>query len=128
VDKSEMIALAADRLVLDARVPERYRGDLEPVDLRPGHIPGARNAPYSANLTSGPSPVFQDAQALRKRYAALGAEVSEPIVYCGSGVNACHDLLALEVAGLRGRLYAGSWSEWSADPALPAARGDEGDP
>jgi thiosulfate/3-mercaptopyruvate sulfurtransferase len=70
-------------------------------------------------------PVFRGAAELRARFAALGADRREAIVYCGSGVTACHDLLALEVAGLRGRLYAGSWSEWSADPALPASLGDE---
>jgi thiosulfate/3-mercaptopyruvate sulfurtransferase len=128
VSKAEVAALAPGRLVLDARVAERYRGDIERVDPRPGHIPGARNAPYIANLTPGPCPVFQGPEALRRQYVALGADVSEPIVYCGSGVTACHDLMALEIAGLRGRLYAGSWSEWSADPSLPAARGDEGDP
>lgn len=128
VDKTFMLALAGDpgsALVLDARVPERYRGEVEPIDPRPGHIPGARNAPLGANLSGGPQPVFRGRDELRRHYAALGAEAREPIVYCGSGVNACHDLLALEVAGLRGRLYAGSWSEWSSDPALPAATGDE---
>jgi len=112
-------------LVLDARAPERYRGDAEPVDPRAGHIPGARSAPFAGNLTGGPLPVFRPAAELRERYRALGAEAAEPIVYCGSGVTACHDLLALELAGLRGRLYAGSWSEWSADPRLPVATGDE---
>jgi thiosulfate/3-mercaptopyruvate sulfurtransferase len=110
--------------VLDARVPARFRGEQEPIDPRAGHIPGARNAPYAANLTAGSAPVFLPPQALRERYAALGADASEPIVYCGSGITACHDLLALEVAGLRGRLYGGSWSEWSADPALPCATGE----
>jgi thiosulfate/3-mercaptopyruvate sulfurtransferase len=125
--KPEVAAAAPRALILDARVAERYRGDVEPVDPRPGHIPGARNAPYTANLTAGPTPVFEDPEILRERYAALGADGTEPIVYCGSGVTACHDLLALEVAGLRGRLYAGSWSEWSSDPSLPAAQGDESD-
>ena len=64
---------------------------------------------------------------LRARYAFLGADRQEPIVYCGSGVTACHDLLALDVAGLRGRLYAGSWSAWSSDPDLPVATGPEPD-
>jgi len=109
--------------LLDARAAERYRGEVEPVDPRPGHIPGARSAPFGANLTSGDVPVFLPPAALRARYAALGAESAEPVVYCGSGVTACHDLLALAAAGFKGRLYAGSWSEWSADPALPAETG-----
>jgi thiosulfate/3-mercaptopyruvate sulfurtransferase len=112
-------------VVIDARAPERYRGETEPVDPRAGHIPGALSAPFAGNLTSGPAPVFRPAAELRARYAALGAEEAEPIVYCGSGVTACHDLLALHIAGLDGRLYAGSWSEWSADASLPAATGDE---
>jgi thiosulfate/3-mercaptopyruvate sulfurtransferase len=126
VDKAYMRALRpGDELVFDARVPERYRGEVEPIDPRAGHVPGARNAPFSANLTGGATPVFRAPDELRRHYAALGGEAREPIVYCGSGVNACHDLLALELAGLRGRLYAGSWSEWSSDPTLPAAAGEE---
>jgi thiosulfate/3-mercaptopyruvate sulfurtransferase len=123
VTKREMRERAGGWLVLDARAPERYRGDAEPLDLRAGHIPGAANAPYTGNLTAGPLPVFAPPSALHSRYAALGAAAAEPVVYCGSGVTACHDLLALEIAGLRGRLYAGSWSEWSADPSSPVATG-----
>jgi thiosulfate/3-mercaptopyruvate sulfurtransferase len=110
-------------LVLDARAPERFRGDVEPIDPRAGRVPGARNAPFGENLTAGGLPVMREAGELRALYAALGAAEREPIVYCGSGVTACHDLLALELAGLRGRLYAGSWSEWSSDPALPVETG-----
>jgi thiosulfate/3-mercaptopyruvate sulfurtransferase len=123
--KAEMTAEAARGLVLDARAGERYRGEVEPIDPRAGHIPGARSAPFADNLTVSAVPVFRTADELRAHYAALGAERGEPVVYCGSGVTACHDLLALHVAGLRGRLYAGSWSEWSADPALPMATGPE---
>jgi thiosulfate/3-mercaptopyruvate sulfurtransferase len=112
-------------LVLDARAPERYRGETEPIDPRAGHIPGALSAPFVHNLTAGPLPVFLPADELRTRFAALGAVETEPVVYCGSGVTACHDLLALHLAGLRGRLYAGSWSEWSSDPGLPVATGAE---
>ena len=125
VTKQELLATLGSRLLLDARVAQRYRGETEPIDPRAGHVPGARNAPWTGNLTSEPLPVFRPAAELRRHYAALGAADEEPVVYCGSGVNACHDLLALHLAGLRGSLYAGSWSEWSADPALPAASGDE---
>jgi thiosulfate/3-mercaptopyruvate sulfurtransferase len=121
--KAEVAALPEGALVLDARAPERYRGEVEPIDPRPGHIPGAKSAPFSGNLTTDSVPVFRAADELRRRYESLGAAAQEPVVYCGSGVTACHDLLALHLVGLRGRLYAGSWSEWSSDPTLPAATG-----
>jgi thiosulfate/3-mercaptopyruvate sulfurtransferase len=126
LDKAEMTRTHRDRLVLDARAGERYRGETEPIDTRAGHVPRARSAPYTGNL--GRDGIFLAAAELRERYAALGADREEPVVYCGSGVTACHDLLALHVAGLGGRLYAGSWSEWSSDPALPVATGHEPDP
>ncbi len=125
VDKAGFVAAHDRRLVLDARAPERYRGETEPIDPRAGHVPGARSAPWTGNLTSEPVPRFLPAAALRDRYEKLGAGREEPVVYCGSGVNACHDLLALHLAGLRGTLYAGSWSEWSSDPKLPVATGEE---
>jgi thiosulfate/3-mercaptopyruvate sulfurtransferase len=97
----------ATRLV-DARAPERYRGEVEPVDARAGHIPGAVNLPWSGNLDADTGK-FLDAAALRRRFGT-----GDIVSYCGSGVTACHNLLALEVAGLEGgRLYPGSWSEWS---------------
>jgi len=110
--------------IIDARAPQRYRGEVEPVDQRAGHIPGAVNAPTAANLDE--RGWFKPAEVLRARYADLGAGPgSAPIVYCGSGVTACHDLIALEVAGYEGgRLYPGSWSQWSADPARPVQMGD----
>jgi thiosulfate/3-mercaptopyruvate sulfurtransferase len=110
-------------LVLDARAPERYRGDLEPIDPVAGHIPGARNRPYTENLEGGR---LKPAGLLRSEFEALlGDRAPASVVHqCGSGVTACHNALAMAVAGLPGsRLYPGSWSEWIADPARPIARG-----
>lgn len=108
--------------LLDARAGERYRGETEPVDPKAGHVPGALSAPFSENL--GPDMRFKSATELRKRYAALGAEEAA-VVYCGSGVNACHNLLAMRVAGIHDvRLYAGAWSDWS-NRDLPVVTGAE---
>jgi thiosulfate/3-mercaptopyruvate sulfurtransferase len=123
--KAEMLARPRGALVIDARAAERYRGDVEPIDPRPGHIPGAKSAPYTDNLTASPTPVFRSPAELRAHYEALGADAEPPIVYCGSGITACHDLLALARAGLGGRLYGGSWSEWCSDPGLPVTVGSE---
>ncbi|HXM54912.1 MAG TPA: sulfurtransferase [Candidatus Dormibacteraeota bacterium] len=125
LDYDDVRALPAGTLLLDARVRERYRGDAEPVDARPGHIPGARSAPAVDNLTADKR--MRSPEELRRRYEGLGvADPANVVVYCGSGVSACHDLLALEVAGLPGaRLYPGSWSEWASHPDAPAATGDE---
>ena len=121
---------AVDRgnLVLDARNRDRYRGEVEPVDPRPGHIPGARNLPARENLDADGFvlPVAE----LRARFAAVGVDGPDAtrrvVSSCGSGVTACHTLLLLEHAGLgEGRLYPGSWSAYSSDPDLPAATGDE---
>lgn len=113
---------AAGAVVIDARAAERYRGDVEPVDPRAGHIPGAVNVPFGGNLDAGGR--FLAPDLLRVRFEAVGVrDAADAIVYCGSGVTACHDLLALEHAGLgRGRLYPGSWSQWSATER-PAATG-----
>ena len=111
-------------LVVDARAPERYRGDVEPLDPVAGHIPGAVNHPVARNLQ--PDGTFRPAAELRAGFAALlGTRPASVVVHqCGSGVTACHNALAMEVAGLPGaRLYPGSWSEWCADPARPVARG-----
>ena len=111
-------------LVMDARAPERYRGETEPVDKRAGHIPGAVNAPFSANLKEGR---FRPPEELRALYERLGAgRASEVVASCGSGVTACHTLLALELAGFPGgKLYVGSWSDWSSQPGAAVATGPE---
>ena len=118
---------AADpaNVVLDARQRERYGGEPDPLDPRAGHIPGARSLPCRENLDAGGR--FLPLPELRRRLSEAGAGGSAPVVsYCGSGVTACHNLLAIEHAGLgHGRLYPGSWSQWSRDPARPIAVGDE---
>ncbi len=120
---ADSVAAAIGRkiVVLDARSAERYRDGDPSIDPRPGHIPGACSAPWKDNLdpTSGR---FLPADLLRARYREIGVQPEGPtIVYCGSGVTACHDLLALEVAGFNSTcLYPGSWSQWGADWDRPA--------
>ena len=111
-------------LVMDARAPERYRGEIEPVDKRAGHIPGAVNAPFSGNLKEGR---FRPPEELRALYDRLGAgRAAQVVASCGSGVTACHTLLALELAGFPGgKLYVGSWSDWSSQPGAAIATGPE---
>lgn len=113
-------------VLLDARSRDRYEGQSEPVDARPGHIPGALSAPHAENLVS-PGGLFLPKNALAERYRALGVGADTPVVcYCGSGVTACHDLLALACIGHEGALlYPGSWSDWSRDNDLPAAVGEK---
>jgi thiosulfate/3-mercaptopyruvate sulfurtransferase len=121
-DADEVAAhVAAGGVLIDARAPERFRGETEPLDPVAGHVPGAVNAFYADNLT--PDGTFRAPDDLRARFAALGAG-PDTIVYCGSGVTACHDLLAIEHAGLgRARLYVGSWSQWCRDADRPRATG-----
>ena len=115
-------ATTADELLIDARAGERYRGETEPIDPRPGHIPGAVSVPWSTNLDARGR--FLPPDALRARYADVGAVDRPVIAYCGSSLSATHDLLAMELAGIPGgRLYEGSWSHWSSDPVRPAATG-----
>ena len=122
IDAATLLTGLPGLRVVDARAPERYRGDVEPLDRVAGHIPGARNRFFKDNLQ--PHGTFKPAEQLRAEYAALTAGASHVVVQCGSGVTACHDLLAMEVAGLgTATLYPGSWSEWSADPARPVERG-----
>jgi thiosulfate/3-mercaptopyruvate sulfurtransferase len=112
-------------VLLDARAPDRFRGQNETIDPVGGRIPGARNRYYRDNLDA--SGRFKSPAALKAEFRTLMGTTSpsEVVTYCGSGVSACHNLLAMEVAGLRGaRLYPGSWSEWSADPARPVATGE----
>ena len=119
-----MQALAdPERLLVDARAPERFAGRVEPLDTVAGHIPGAVNHPYTANLAADGR--FLPPGELRRRWQTLGAvDPRNIIAMCGSGVTACHNLLSLEVAGLSGaKLYAGSWSEWVRDAERPVARG-----
>lgn len=114
-----------DVMLLDARAADRYRGENEVIDPVAGHIPGARNRFWGLNLQDGK---FKSAAALRSEFQPLlGKHKPEQIVHsCGSGVSACHNLLAMEIAGLGGgRLYGGSWSEWIADPARPIATGPD---
>jgi thiosulfate/3-mercaptopyruvate sulfurtransferase len=109
--------------LLDARAPERYRGDVEPIDRAAGHIPGAANHYFQTSLNERGT--FRSPDELRAQLSAAIGDVppDHVVCYCGSGVTACHNLLALEHAGLRGaKLYPGSWSEWSSDPARPIER------
>jgi thiosulfate/3-mercaptopyruvate sulfurtransferase len=123
VGVEELEQARADRLLLDARAPARFRGEHEPIDPVAGHIPGAQNRFNSENVSAHGT--FKAPAQLRAEFeAALGGRAPDEVVhYCGSGVAACHNLLAMEIAGLPGgKLYAGSWSEWSADPRRPIAR------
>lgn len=116
----------AGPMVIDARTAQRYRGERPFIDTFPGHIPGALSAPVLDNL--GPDKRFRPVDELKDRFAALGvSDASEVIAYCGSGVSACHDLLAMEHAGLeRGRLFVGSWSQYSATDRPVATGADPG--
>lgn len=128
VTKAELAAAldpgsAGSMTILDARSPDRY-ADGGPVDPRPGHIPGAVNAPAGANLVDGR---FREVAALTAHYGDLGATGDDVVAYCGSGVSACADLLGRRLAGLPdGRLFVGSWSQWGADESLPTEIGQGG--
>lgn len=135
LDADGAAAVARDGVLLDARAAARYRGETEPVDLRAGHVPGARNVPAAGN--AGPDGRWLAPSALAARLREAGVADSGAAhgpagvgAYCGSGINACALVLALEQSGLRSprapaALYPGSWSEWSADPGRPVATGPE---
>ena len=115
---------AAGGILLDARAGERYRGEIEPVDPRAGHVPGALSAPTTANLSADGT--FLRMTELVDRFVALGVGPRTTVgVYCGSGVNATHEIAALSAAGIEAALWPGSWSQWSNDPDRPAARGPD---
>ncbi|WP_238694474.1 sulfurtransferase [Nocardioides daphniae] len=108
-------------VLVDARAPERFRGEVEPVDPVAGHVPGAVNVPTDANLDA--TGRFLSAPVLQARYVAAGVVPGADVVaYCGSGVTATHDVLAMEVAGIKAGLYPGSWSEWVTDASRPVER------
>jgi len=134
LDAEGAARIARSGFLLDARAPERYRGEVEPVDPAAGHIPGAISAPARANVSR--EGLFLSRAELARRFTGLGlprpgelaAGAGEaPLIgaYCGSGVNAAQEILALEIAGLPAALYVGSWSAWSADPARPVATGPD---
>ncbi|MFG3260289.1 sulfurtransferase [Streptomyces sp. NPDC048172] len=124
LDADGAASLARRGLLLDARAAERYRGEVEPLDPVAGHIPGAVSAPTTENLTD--AGLFRSRQALAERFEALGAAPETQVgVYCGSGVSAAQEVLALAVAGIDAALYVGSWSEWTADGGRPVATGPE---
>jgi thiosulfate/3-mercaptopyruvate sulfurtransferase len=123
----ERIVRDRSALLVDARSPERYEGQSEPIDRVPGHIPGARNLHYRDNLAADGTMLPTEALAKRIEPLMRGRRAQDIVMYCGSGVTACQNLLALEHAGVSGaRIYPGSWSEWSSDPSRPVETGPEG--
>jgi thiosulfate/3-mercaptopyruvate sulfurtransferase len=123
IDADQAAAWGTDGVLLDARAGERFRGEVEPVDAQAGHIPGAVSAPTVENLAADGT--FLPTDDLTRRFAALGAAAGADVaVYCGSGVTAAHEAVALTLAGHTPVLYPGSWSQWSGDPERPVAVGD----
>ena len=116
-------AFPGEGVLLDARAGERYRGEVEPIDPRAGHIPGARSAPTTENVDADGR--FLPPEQLRARFAALGIEPGTAVAaYCGSGVTAAHEVVALALAGFDAALFPGSWSQWANHPERPVAVGD----
>lgn len=124
LDIDDAAAFPGFGTLFDARAGERYRGEVEPIDPRAGHIPGAVSAPTAANLDADGR--FLAPEVLRQRFLDLGADPGAPVAaYCGSGVTAAHEALALTLAGFRPAIFAGSWSAWSNQPDRPVATGPE---
>jgi thiosulfate/3-mercaptopyruvate sulfurtransferase len=122
VEADDVLDVAASGSLLDARAPERYRGETEPIDPVAGHIPGAVNTPTGENLAEDGH--FLDPATLRARFIAAGVDPGRPVAtYCGSGVTAAHNIVALTLAGFAPALYPGSWSQWSNQPERPVATG-----
>jgi thiosulfate/3-mercaptopyruvate sulfurtransferase len=122
LDADGAARMAGAGVLIDARALERFRGDVEPMDPVGGHIPGARNLPMAAQLD--PTGRFRDPRELHDGFAAAGIDPTVDVgAYCGSGITAAHTVLALQLAGLEGALYPGSWSEWVTDPRRPVATG-----
>lgn len=124
VDKATVDALRdeANTLLIDARAPERFRGETEPIDAKAGHIPGAENFPFT-QAVDPQSGQFKSPELLREAFKGIGAEAGKTIIcYCGSGVTACTNILALKLAGFEAQLYEGSWSDWSQDDNLSIAK------
>jgi thiosulfate/3-mercaptopyruvate sulfurtransferase len=123
LDRGQLAGLLGSVTVLDARAPERYAGIVEPLDAVAGHIPSSTSAPFAHNLENG---TFKDPGVLRSQFAALGLDSAAGVVNsCGSGVTACHNILAMRLAGLgQGTLYPGSWSDWSS-AGMPVATGHD---
>jgi thiosulfate/3-mercaptopyruvate sulfurtransferase len=122
MDADTLLSSLGRVTLLDARAGERFRGEVEPLDARAGHIPGARSRFFKENLQADGR--FRPPAELRAAFEAYGSDPANVVHQCGSGVTACHNLLAMEAAGLHGSiLYPGSWSEWSADPSRPVATG-----
>jgi thiosulfate/3-mercaptopyruvate sulfurtransferase len=122
LDAESAAKLASTGVLLDARAPERFAGEVEPIDKVAGHIPGAVNAPTTGNVSADGH--FLPADELKTRFAALGVDGSTTVgAYCGSGVTAAHEALALQIAGIEAPVYVGSWSEWITDPNRPIATG-----